>query len=495
MEPGGKRDGQPRLHHRGAPRPPAQAGLALEEGRRRRAADARADPYFVPGPVYVLEEVRAAMLAPVVGHRSPEFMPVYKRITEALKPVFRTTRDVYLATSSATFLMEAALTSLVARDVLHLTNGAFSERWLEIGESLGRASRPDRGALGRDRRPGARPPGAAPQTLRGGDRGAQRDLDRRGRIRSREIARVVREESDALLLVDAVSSLAGAPLETDAWGSRLRLRRRAEGPRGAARAHRLHLLGARRGAGRDDPASRLLRRPAALSRQAPRGRADHDGGGVDRLGARRRSSSASPARGWRRAGRATPRCSARPAVWAAARRLRVRLGGRRALADRQLPAAAGGASTARALVAALKQRGFTLGGGYGRFKESTFRIGHMGEVQTTISRRCWPRSKRRSPHDSNPDCGSAGRVRPRHPARHRRRREGGRRRRARAAAGAGGRSRRAGRAQRHQGDPGAARGGEEAARRRTRRASASTTSTSTRRPSAACWWSTRRTPT
>ena len=38
---------------------------------------------------------------------------------------------------------------------------------------------------------------------------------------------------------------------------------------------------------------------------------------------------------------------------------------------------------ARELVAALKERGFTLGGGYGRFKESTFRIGHMGEVQTT----------------------------------------------------------------------------------------------------------------
>ena len=84
--------------------------------------------YFVPGPVYVLEEDRAAMLAPVVGHRSAEFKPVYKRITEALKPVFRTTRDVYLATSSSTLLMEAALASLVARDVLHLTNGAFSER-------------------------------------------------------------------------------------------------------------------------------------------------------------------------------------------------------------------------------------------------------------------------------------------------------------------------------------------------------------------------------
>ena len=76
--------------------------------------------YFVPGPVYVLEEVRAAMLAPVVGHRSPEFTPVYKRITEALKPVFRTTRDVYMATSSATFLMEAALTSM-AVSYTHLT--------------------------------------------------------------------------------------------------------------------------------------------------------------------------------------------------------------------------------------------------------------------------------------------------------------------------------------------------------------------------------------
>src|SRR4029453_5304650 len=33
-----------------------------------------------------------------------------------------------------------------------------------------------------------------------------------------ELARVVREESDALVVVDAVSSLGGAPVETDAWG-------------------------------------------------------------------------------------------------------------------------------------------------------------------------------------------------------------------------------------------------------------------------------------
>ena len=217
--------------------------------------------YFVPGPVYVLEEVRAAMLAPVVGHRSPEFMPVYKRITEALKPVFRTTRDVYLATSSATFLMEAALISLVERDVLHLTNGAFSERWLEIGAVARPRQRPDRGALGRDRRSGARSPGAAPQALRGGDRGPQRDLDRRGEsARARSPAWCARSR-DALLLVDAVSSLAGAPLETDAWGLDFVF---AGVQKGLATPPGLTVFTFSERAeaqGRDDPASRLLRRP------------------------------------------------------------------------------------------------------------------------------------------------------------------------------------------------------------------------------------------
>ena len=28
----------------------------------------------------------------------------------------------------------------------------------------------------------------------------------------------------------------------------------------------------------------------------------------------------------------------------------------------------------------MKKRGFTLGGGYGKWKESTFRIGHMGDI-------------------------------------------------------------------------------------------------------------------
>ncbi len=30
--------------------------------------------------------------------------------------------------------------------------------------------------------------------------------------------------------------------------------------------------------------------------------------------------------------------------------------------------------------AEMKKRGFTLGGGYGQWKDTTFRIGHMGDI-------------------------------------------------------------------------------------------------------------------
>ena len=36
--------------------------------------------------------------------------------------------------------------------------------------------------------------------------------------------------------------------------------------------------------------------------------------------------------------------------------------------------------TSADLLAAMRTRGYTLGGGYGKWKENTFRIGHMGDI-------------------------------------------------------------------------------------------------------------------
>lgn len=113
-------------------------------------------------------------------------------------------------------VMESAIISLVSDRVLNLTAGAFSERWNLIAESLGKSA--DRVSV---------PWGQAidPDLV-------QRALERErydavtlvhnetstGVIQPlEEITRVVREHSDALLLVDAVSSLGGARIETDEW--------------------------------------------------------------------------------------------------------------------------------------------------------------------------------------------------------------------------------------------------------------------------------------
>jgi aspartate aminotransferase-like enzyme len=173
--------------------------------------------FFLPGPVYVREEVRREMVRAVVGHRSAEFRAVWSRISAGLPPIFRTARPCMTATGSSTLLMEAALVSLTRDTVLHLTNGAFSERWLAVGRSLGRESDAVVVPWGE---------AVSPELLRAALRRKRYEAvalvhneTSTGVIQPlAELAAVVREESDALLLVDTVSSLAAAPVESDAWG-------------------------------------------------------------------------------------------------------------------------------------------------------------------------------------------------------------------------------------------------------------------------------------
>jgi aspartate aminotransferase-like enzyme len=172
--------------------------------------------FFLPGPVYVREAVRREMLKPVVAHRSPEFRAVWDRLSRGLPPIFRTTRPCFTATGSSTLLMEASLVSLTRDAVLHLINGSFSERWSAVGRSLGRASDEISVPWGE---------AVTPELLRAALR--RRRYEAVTVVHNEtstgvltpiaELARVVREESDALLLVDTVSSLAAAPVETDAW--------------------------------------------------------------------------------------------------------------------------------------------------------------------------------------------------------------------------------------------------------------------------------------
>ncbi|MDX1578975.1 MAG: alanine--glyoxylate aminotransferase family protein, partial [Gemmatimonadota bacterium] len=94
--------------------------------------------FFLPGPTEVPPDLFEAMARPVVGHRSRELSELVEALQPDLSALFRTTRPVYLSTSSATGMMEAAITNLTRKRALCLVCGAFSRRFHDIAEGTGR---------------------------------------------------------------------------------------------------------------------------------------------------------------------------------------------------------------------------------------------------------------------------------------------------------------------------------------------------------------------
>jgi aspartate aminotransferase-like enzyme len=177
--------------------------------------------YFVPGPTWVRPEILAEMTRPMIGHRSDEFRELFRGINSGLKELFATSQTTFVMTASGTGVMQAALENCVARRVLVTTCGAFSERWYNIAEALGyEVDRLDAGwgkavdadtladHLARHQRAHY---DAVTITHNETSTGITNNVA--------ELAAVIREEApDALVLVDAVSSLGGIPVEFDRWG-------------------------------------------------------------------------------------------------------------------------------------------------------------------------------------------------------------------------------------------------------------------------------------
>ncbi|HUQ20031.1 MAG TPA: alanine--glyoxylate aminotransferase family protein [Gemmatimonadaceae bacterium] len=95
--------------------------------------------FFLPGPTEVRREVLEAMLRPMIPHRSAAFEELFARVQAGLKQIFRTSRPVFIVPSSGTGMMEAAIRCAPEGRILSLVNGAFSERFAHIAEMCGRA--------------------------------------------------------------------------------------------------------------------------------------------------------------------------------------------------------------------------------------------------------------------------------------------------------------------------------------------------------------------
>jgi aspartate aminotransferase-like enzyme len=174
----------------------------------------------IPGPTPVPERILAEMARPMINHRGPEFAAILRRVTARLQYFFQTSSPVLTFSASGTGGQEASITNLFSAGdhVIAISIGNFGERMATIATTAGlhvtridfpwgqaadpqvvaahlKASPPYKGVL---------------VTHNETSTGVTNDLE--------TLSQVIRaHHPDALIVVDAVSSLGCLPLEMDSW--------------------------------------------------------------------------------------------------------------------------------------------------------------------------------------------------------------------------------------------------------------------------------------
>ncbi|MSR36153.1 MAG: alanine--glyoxylate aminotransferase family protein [Gemmatimonadetes bacterium] len=338
--------------------------------------------FFLPGPTEVLPEVLEAQLKPMIGHRGVGIKTLIERLQVGLQDVFRTKQQVFLSTSSATGLMEAAARNGVQKKALALVNGAFSLRFAEIVESCGfecERMEVEWGGV------------FDPQTLR--DRLKKGGIDAVTVVHSEtstgalnpigEISKVVHEFDDVVILVDSVTGIGGAPALTDEWQLDFILT-------GSQKA-----LALPPGLSFGTPSERLMQRSKTAKNKGvyfdlvtfAKNQKDFMTPTTPALSVMysldvqlERIKKETMEGRWARHAAMLKRCG----EWVDSMREDRGVGisvlapaGHRSPTVTTVKMPEGLPSAP--VVAGMKEKGFVIGGGYGKIKDYTFRIGHMGD--------------------------------------------------------------------------------------------------------------------
>ncbi|QIZ71734.1 pyridoxal-phosphate-dependent aminotransferase family protein [Oxynema aestuarii] len=177
---------------------------------------------MIPGPTPVPEQALLALAKHPIGHRSKPFEAVIADCTEGLKWLHQTQSDVLMLTASGTGAMEAGIINFLSAGdrVLVGTNGKFGERWAEVATAYGLNVETITAEWGTPLDPEqfrekleadtAKEIKAVILTHSETSTGILNDLE--------TINRHVKAHGEALIIVDAVTSLGAASVPIDAWG-------------------------------------------------------------------------------------------------------------------------------------------------------------------------------------------------------------------------------------------------------------------------------------
>ena len=177
----------------------------------------------IPGPTPLPDRVLRAMDTPIIDHRGPEFAKLTKRCLDGIKTIFKTTNPVIIYTATGTGAWEAALVNTLSPGdrILMVETGQFGTLWKNMAAKFG--LQPE--FISTDWRVGA-DPAAIEAKLR---------EDKKHEIKAvcflhnetatgclspvAEIRKAIdRANHPALLMVDAISSLASTDYRHDEWG-------------------------------------------------------------------------------------------------------------------------------------------------------------------------------------------------------------------------------------------------------------------------------------
>jgi len=173
---------------------------------------------FIPGPTHVVDEILEAMSVPMIGHRDKLYSDLHGQVVTKLKKFLQTDGHIYLSTSSSTGMMEGAIRNCVNNKVLMTDCGAFSKRWAEIATLNGKEIDLIKVEMGQ-----ATTPEMVDEYLSKGGFEAvcitHNETSTGVMNPIKEIGALVKEKyPDILVLVDAVSSMAGTDIKVDEWG-------------------------------------------------------------------------------------------------------------------------------------------------------------------------------------------------------------------------------------------------------------------------------------
>jgi aspartate aminotransferase-like enzyme len=353
--------------------------------------------FFLPGPTEVRPEVLAAMTRPMIPHRGREFEELYARCDAGLRRVFRTRRPVFVSSSSATGLMEAAVRCAPAGRVLAVVNGAFSDRFAEIARACGREVDVCAVPFGR-----AADPDSVARRLAVGRYAVvtvAHSETSSGALTDVLAVGAAARAHGARCLVDSVTALGAAPLDFDASGLDFVLTGSQKAlalPPGLAFAAATdgYMADARSAAGRGRYFDVVEFEAFAAKRQTPNTPALPLLYALDAQMAGTVGVDGDPAAApepvearWAR----HAEMAAAMYAWVDAHAGRFGVGvlsppGERSPTVTAVTVPAG--VDPAAVVQAVRRRGFVVGGGYGAGKGTTFRVGHMGDHTVDGLARC-----------------------------------------------------------------------------------------------------------